>query len=65
MQVIAARTAETAPVLLDMPEPGSPGPGQILCETLQLGVCGTDREILETRRREGYPEFSLKINRIL
>ena len=48
MEVIAARTAETAPVLLDMPEPASPAAGQVLCETLQLGVCGTDREILET-----------------
>ena len=48
MEVIAARTAQTAPILLDMPEPASPAPGQILCETLQLGVCGTDREILET-----------------
>jgi len=48
MEVIAARTAETAPVLLEMPEPSSPAAGQVLCETLQLGVCGTDREILET-----------------
>ena len=48
MEVIAARTAETATVLLEMPEPSPPAAGQVLCETLQLGVCGTDREILET-----------------
>ena len=48
MEIIAARTAETAPVLLDVPEPASPARGEVLCETLQLGVCGTDREILET-----------------
>src|SRR5438046_2471465 len=46
MLAIAARTGSTRPVLLDVAAPSSPSPGQVLCRTLQLGVCGTDREIL-------------------
>ncbi|MEK6238836.1 MAG: alcohol dehydrogenase catalytic domain-containing protein, partial [Planctomycetales bacterium] len=34
------------PDFVDVPEPSGPGEGETLCRTLQLGVCGTDREIL-------------------
>ena len=35
---------------VDVPEPEAPGPGEVLCQTLELGICGTDREILSSRR---------------
>ena len=31
--------------LSDVPDP-EPGPGNVLLETIRLGVCGTDREIV-------------------
>lgn len=46
MFAIAAQFGSTVPVIVDAPEPSPPGPGQVLCRTLELGVCGTDREIL-------------------
>lgn len=33
---------------MELPEPGRPPAGQVLCRTLELGICGTDREILES-----------------
>ena len=48
MCAIAARSGTSEPVFVDDPEPRAPGEGEVLCRTLQLGVCGTDREILES-----------------
>lgn len=45
---IAAIPGSIRPDWREVPEPPSPGPGQVLCRTLELGVCGTDREILES-----------------
>lgn len=50
MLAIAARPNSEHPVLVDIPAPRAAGPGEILCRTLELGVCGTDREILLSRR---------------
>lgn len=50
MQGIAAHTGSRAPSLVDVPAPGRPPRGQVLCRTLELGVCGTDREILHSER---------------
>lgn len=33
--------------VVDRPEPGSPAPGEVLLRTLDVGVCGTDREIAD------------------
>jgi threonine dehydrogenase-like Zn-dependent dehydrogenase len=46
MLVIAAQVGSTTPVLVDVAAPGEPAAGEILCRTLELGICGTDREIL-------------------
>src|SRR5437763_734679 len=43
---IAAFPGSVKPAFVPAPEPASPGPGEVLCRTLELGVCGTDREIL-------------------
>jgi threonine dehydrogenase-like Zn-dependent dehydrogenase len=46
---IAARTGSTVPELVEIPCPRLPsgfGSDDILCRTLELGICGTDREIL-------------------
>jgi threonine dehydrogenase-like Zn-dependent dehydrogenase len=48
MPAIAARVGSTAPELVVLPHPQEPGPDEVLCETLQIGVCGTDREILHS-----------------
>jgi threonine dehydrogenase-like Zn-dependent dehydrogenase len=45
---IAAETGSTQPRLLPASSPGEPGPGEVLCRTLELGICGTDREILHS-----------------
>jgi threonine dehydrogenase-like Zn-dependent dehydrogenase len=50
MRGIAALPQSAEPRLVEMPEPDAPGPGQVLCRTLELGICGTDREILESLR---------------
>lgn len=48
MFAIAAHPDSTEPSFVDIPEPGEPGAGEVLCRTLQVGVCGTDREILHS-----------------
>lgn len=48
MCAIAARSGSTEPEFVDDPVPQPPGDGEVRCRTLQLGVCGTDREILES-----------------
>ncbi|MBX9791648.1 MAG: alcohol dehydrogenase catalytic domain-containing protein [Pirellulales bacterium] len=45
---IAALPGEAAPRLVETAEPGQPAAGQVLCQTIELGVCGTDREILHS-----------------
>ena len=48
MLAIAARSGSTQPQMVDMPPPREPGQGEVLCRTLELGICGTDREILHS-----------------
>ena len=48
LSAIAAFPGSTLPGIVTIPEPRSPGPGEVLCRTLELGVCGTDREILHS-----------------
>jgi threonine dehydrogenase-like Zn-dependent dehydrogenase len=48
MFAIAAHPGSTSPTLADISDPREPGPGEVLCRTLQVGVCGTDREILHS-----------------
>ncbi len=48
MLAIAARHGSTEPQLVDVSSPSAPGPGAVLCRTLELGVCGTDRDILHS-----------------
>lgn len=48
MLAIAARLGTTRPAFIDVPPPREPGTGEVLCRTLELGVCGTDREILHS-----------------
>jgi glucose 1-dehydrogenase len=46
MLAIAAPTGSTQPVIIDVESPPEPASGEVLCRTLELGICGTDREIL-------------------
>lgn len=46
MRGIAAFPGSSRPRFVDRAPPEAPGPGEILCRTLELGICGTDREIL-------------------
>jgi threonine dehydrogenase-like Zn-dependent dehydrogenase len=46
MLAIAAQTGSTQPRLVEVQPPRGPGDGEVLCRTLELGICGTDREIL-------------------
>ncbi|MGI8977641.1 MAG: alcohol dehydrogenase catalytic domain-containing protein [Pirellulaceae bacterium] len=48
LAAIAAFPGSTLPGIVAMPEPCAPSPGEVLCRTLELGVCGTDREILHS-----------------
>ena len=43
---IAAVHGSTQPRFVERPLPGEPAAGEVLCRTLELGICGTDREIL-------------------
>jgi len=48
MLAIVARTGRRTPEFQEIPEPSEPAANEVLCRTLELGVCGTDREILES-----------------
>jgi threonine dehydrogenase-like Zn-dependent dehydrogenase len=48
MLAICAIPGSPQPQLQDVPQPSAPRAGEVLCETLELGVCGTDREILHS-----------------
>jgi len=48
MKAIAAFTGRATPEFVEIPNPSEPGAGEVLCRTLELGVCGTDREILHS-----------------
>jgi glucose 1-dehydrogenase len=48
MQAIAATRGSTKPSLVDIALPREPAAGEVLCRTVELGVCGTDREILHS-----------------
>jgi len=50
VQAMAAFPGSTEPTVVEMPEPPEPGEGEVLCRTLELGICGTDREILKNTR---------------
>lgn len=52
---IAAFPGASTPRLVEVPDPSPPAAGEVLCRTLQLGICGTDREILHSYR-PGVPE---------
>jgi threonine dehydrogenase-like Zn-dependent dehydrogenase len=43
---IAAFPGSRIPRFVDVPRLRDPAPNEVLCRTLELGVCGTDREIL-------------------
>lgn len=45
-RAIAAFPNSTEPRFVELPSPQAPAAGEVLCRTLELGVCGTDREIL-------------------
>lgn len=49
MRGIAAFAGEHEARFVELPVPDGPGRGEVVCRTLELGVCGTDREILESR----------------
>lgn len=49
MLSVAAFPGSTDPRLVDRPAAAEPAAGEVLCRSLQLGICGTDREILESR----------------
>ncbi len=50
MRAIAARANSPHPFFVETPEPPPPGSGEVLCRTLEVGVCGTDREILHSEQ---------------
>src|SRR5260221_746246 len=50
MLAIAAETGSSRPVFVDVASPPDPMAGEVLCRTLELGVCGTDREILKSAK---------------
>jgi len=49
MRSIAAYPNTTEPKFADCTEPPEPRAGEVVCRTLQLGICGTDREILDSK----------------
>jgi threonine dehydrogenase-like Zn-dependent dehydrogenase len=50
MQAIVAHPDSDEPSLVEVAPPQAAADGQVVCRTLELGICGTDREILESRR---------------
>ncbi|MCH2129534.1 MAG: alcohol dehydrogenase catalytic domain-containing protein [Pirellulaceae bacterium] len=49
---IAAVPDSSVPQLVELPHPVEPSLREVVCRTLQLGVCGTDREILASLNPE-------------
>ncbi len=49
MQAIVARQNQSQPSIIDIPQPAAPAADEVLCRSLQIGVCGTDREILSSQ----------------
>lgn len=47
---IAAITGSAQPRFVEAQSPRDPAAGEVLCRTLELGVCGTDREILLSQK---------------
>lgn len=47
-RAIAAEAGSTKPKFVEVPAPAAPGDNEVLCRTLELGICGTDREILQS-----------------
>ena len=50
MRGIAAQIGSAEPRFAEVAEPRAPREHEVLCQTIELGICGTDREILESRR---------------
>ncbi len=50
MHGIAAFRETHIPQIVNLTQPPVPQHGQVLCRTLELGVCGTDREILSSQQ---------------
>ncbi len=50
MCAVAARPGSTEPTFVEDPAPRPPRDGEVRCRTLQLGVCGTDRDILRSAK---------------
>lgn len=50
MFAIAAETGSCKPLFVEAPSPPHTAVGEVLCRTLELGVCGTDREILKSAK---------------
>ena len=48
MRAVAAFPGSAEPRFVEWPEPPGPAAGEVLCRTLELGICGTDREILQS-----------------
>ncbi len=48
MRAIAAKRGSTKPFFVDAAAVAEPGQREVLCRTLELGVCGTDREVLQS-----------------
>ena len=48
-RAIAAKVGSDRPSFQVLPRPLAPARDEVLCRTLQLGICGTDREILASR----------------
>ena len=49
-RAIAARVGSPDPAIVEVPLPKEPSAGEVLCRTLEVGICGTDREILASRQ---------------
>lgn len=49
MRAIVAHPGKHEAGLVDVPEPVAPAAGELLCRSVELGICGTDRDILESR----------------
>jgi glucose 1-dehydrogenase len=50
MRAIAAEYGSSKPRFVEVSQPGDPQSGEVLCRTLELGICGTDREILLSQK---------------